>query len=89
MKEDWCDSVNSVNKWNPDRGTGFTYVFFGAAATLFRVLSTTLEHSLLIQCLVSLGGSSIILCNSCRHICKYLEIPEWAHLEVMYDGWGL
>ena len=48
VEVDWCESVNSVMKWNPYRGPGFAWPVFDSAITIFRVMDTMSEHSLLI-----------------------------------------
>ena len=48
VEVDWCDSVNSVMKWNPYRGPGFALAVFDSAIKNFRVLDNMSEHSLLI-----------------------------------------
>ena len=63
-------SWNGIKTGNQD----FPRLFFDYAATLFRVLDTMLEHSMLIQSWVSLGVSYVILCDSCRRIWQYIEI---------------
>ena len=49
MKGDWCDAIDSVMEWNPDRGPGFPRLFFDSAVNIFRVLANMLDQSQLIQ----------------------------------------
>ena len=72
-------------KLNLYRGPGFTLAVFDSTITIFRVLDTMSEHSLLIQSWVLLGGSYALLCNIPRRIWQYLEMPQWVHLGLF---WG-
>ena len=72
-------------KWNPYRGPVITSAVFDSTITIFRVLDTMSEHSLLIQSWILVGGSYAILCNFPRHIWQYLEMPQWVHLGLF---WG-